>query len=61
MCHCCLQLDFSIVVVSVVVLILDTLAPNVQWLKALRVLRALKPLRSALTILDTKQVMHHAE
>ena len=35
-------------VVSVVVLILDTLAPNIQWLKALRVLRALKPLRLAL-------------
>jgi len=41
-----LQLDFSIVVVSVVVLALDALLPSVQWLKGLRVLRALKPLRS---------------
>lgn len=40
-----LQLDFTIVVISVVVLVLDALAPNVQWLKSLRVLRALKPLR----------------
>ena len=45
---CGLQLDFSIVVVSVVVLALDALLPSVQWLKGLRVLRALKPLRSAL-------------
>ncbi len=43
---CGLQLDFSIVVVSVVVLALDALLPSVQWLKGLRVLRALKPLRS---------------
>ena len=43
-----LQLDFSIVVVSVVVLALDALLPSVQWLKGLRVLRALKPLRSQL-------------
>ena len=40
------QLDFAIVVVSVVVLALDSLLPGVQWLKGLRVLRALKPLRS---------------
>ncbi|KAA6417024.1 MAG: voltage-gated ion channel superfamily, partial [Trebouxia sp. A1-2] len=39
-------LDFSIVVVSVVVLALDALLPSVQWLKGLRVLRALKPLRT---------------
>ena len=45
---CGLQLDFSIVVVSVVVLALDALLPSVQWLKGLRVLRALKPLRSQL-------------
>ena len=43
---CGLQLDFSIVGVSVVVLALDALLPSVQWLKGLRVLRALKPLRS---------------
>jgi len=43
-----LQLDFSIVVVSIVVLALDALLPSVQWLKGLRVLRALKPLRSYL-------------
>lgn len=30
------------------VLALDALLPSVQWLKGLRVLRALKPLRSAL-------------
>lgn len=41
-----LQLDFSIVVVSIIVLALDSLLPGVQWLKGLRVLRALKPLRS---------------
>ena len=39
------QLDFAIVVVSVIVLALDSLLPGVQWLKGLRVLRALKPLR----------------
>lgn len=39
------QLDFAIVVVSVIVLMLDRLLPGVQWLKGLRVLRALKPLR----------------
>ena len=39
------QLDFSIVVVSIIVLALDSLLPGVQWLKGLRVLRALKPLR----------------
>ena len=43
------QLDFLIVVVSVVVLALDSLLPGVQWLKGLRVLRALKPLRSVST------------
>ena len=42
-----MQLDFAIVVVSVVVLALDALLPGVQWLKGLRVLRALKPLRYA--------------
>ena len=41
------QLDFAIVVVSVIVLALDSLLPGVQWLKGLRVLRALKPLRCA--------------
>ena len=41
-----LQLDFAIVVVSVVVLTMDALLPGVAWLKGLRVLRALKPLRS---------------
>ena len=40
-----LQLDFAIVVVSIIVLALDSLLPGVQWLKGLRVLRALKPLR----------------
>ena len=42
---CIVQLDFAIVVVSVIVLALDSLLPGMQWLKGLRVLRALKPLR----------------
>ena len=41
----CMHLDFMIVVVSLIVLALDSLLPGVQWLKGLRVLRALKPLR----------------
>lgn len=42
-----MQLDFFIVLVSALVLALDTLAQKIQFIKGLRVLRALKPLRQA--------------
>ena len=45
-----MQLDFFIVLVSALVLALDTLSQKIQFIKGLRVLRALKPLRQALEV-----------